>query len=599
MAKAIKKKALKAAIEEANLEEVQNLLSGGGAVDFEFIQQAQDIVSDLEQEYWDDKAVYKGLKIEDSDIYKILKLLEKAPKPVHKIKAKIYTAQEYKKDRSLFNVAHNEICSALSRGEVEQTKAYLAHFDKSFFDGYKLGHPSLYFAVACKYPTTEMIDVLLELGFDPNAIDKAYNNYNALHRISSSAMVKNIIYLVQKGCDALHYDRFGRTALHYYKIPMIKAAKSLGLDLNVLTKKGTWIKEIDCDEKDRNKERKERNFYYNYAAGRTPLICATFSYQEAEEQHAINLLIKFGVKMGIKDESGFTALNHASSYAKSAAFIKGGINKALANEQIKGFKTLSFATMKSSYDKLRDIIDEGDPEKLKKFLNKYDYESVFCKFLEPLSDSAWNFAYLLYHACEGANSKIMLETIKETTKISFNYQDFDDKRNVLHYFAKYSDREYSYRNYREFRARDLKQDKESLTYLVQNGASFSAIDKDGYTPFLSIVALGITPIRLALIQNFLELGANVNDIVANNEDDENGFNALIFIAKRLRNNRKKLKDDKEKLALYENLILELKKYGVDVNYTNNGKNAIDILCEDVKEEKIKDLKSWFENLLKA
>lgn len=41
MAKAIKKKALKAAIEEANLEGVQNLLSGGGAVDFEFIHQAK------------------------------------------------------------------------------------------------------------------------------------------------------------------------------------------------------------------------------------------------------------------------------------------------------------------------------------------------------------------------------------------------------------------------------------------------------------------------------------------------------------------------------------------------------------------------------
>ncbi|WP_348518808.1 hypothetical protein [Campylobacter sp. CCS1377] len=596
MAKAIKKKALKAAIEEANLEEVQNLLSGGGAVDFEFIQQAQNMVSDLEQEYWDDKAFYKGMQVENSDIYKILKLLEKAPKPVHKIKAKFYTTQEYKQNPSLLNIAHDEIDKALSRGEVEQTKAYLAHFDKSFFDGYKLAHPSFYFATACEYPTTEMIDVLLELGFDPNTIDKGYNNYNALHRIISSAGVKNIIYLVQKGCDCLHYDRFGRTALHYCKIPMIKAAKSLGLDLNVLTKKGTWIKEIDYDKEERIKEEvQESNFYYKYEAGRTPLICAAFD----DKQHAINLLIKFGVKMSIKDANDSTALDYALSYPKTGAFVKGGINKALAKEQIKGFKTLSFATMKSSYKKLQDILDEGDPEKLKKFLNKYDYESAFCKFLEPLNDSAWNFAYLLYHACEGANSEQMLETIKETTKINFNYQDFDDKDNVLHYFAKYSDEEYFYRNYCKFRARDLKQDKKSLTYLVQNGASFSAINECGYTPFLSVIFPPISPIRLAHIQFFLELGANANDVIVCDENVVNGYNALMFIAGNLRYDRKELKDNKEKLALYETLILDLKKYGIDVNYTNNGKNAIDILCENFKEEEIKDLKSWFENLLKA
>ncbi len=63
------------------------LIEKGAVIDEEKIKELEVYVSDLEQEYWDDRAVYAGRSVKDSEEYRLLQVLKKFHKAKDKTKA--------------------------------------------------------------------------------------------------------------------------------------------------------------------------------------------------------------------------------------------------------------------------------------------------------------------------------------------------------------------------------------------------------------------------------------------------------------------------------------------------------------------------------
>lgn len=63
------------------------LIEKGAVIDKEKIVELETYVSDLEQEYWDDRAVYAGRSVKDTEEYALLQILKKLTKAKDKAKA--------------------------------------------------------------------------------------------------------------------------------------------------------------------------------------------------------------------------------------------------------------------------------------------------------------------------------------------------------------------------------------------------------------------------------------------------------------------------------------------------------------------------------
>lgn len=63
------------------------LIEKGAVIDEEKIAELEAYISDLEQEYWDDRAVYAGRSVKDSEEYRLLQVLKKFHKAKDKAKA--------------------------------------------------------------------------------------------------------------------------------------------------------------------------------------------------------------------------------------------------------------------------------------------------------------------------------------------------------------------------------------------------------------------------------------------------------------------------------------------------------------------------------
>ena len=95
-------------------------------IDKEKISELEAYVSDLEQEYWDDRAVYAGRSVKDSEEYKLLQVLKKFHKAKDKAKAFDSLFMPVTKSKG---VTHQPQNKAELKKLVKDKKIYLGDID--------------------------------------------------------------------------------------------------------------------------------------------------------------------------------------------------------------------------------------------------------------------------------------------------------------------------------------------------------------------------------------------------------------------------------------------------------------------------------------
>ncbi|AAP77454.1 BspA family leucine-rich repeat surface protein [Helicobacter hepaticus] len=102
------------------------LIEKGAVIDKEKISELEAYVSDLEQEYWDDRAVYAGRSVKDSEEYKLLQVLKKFHKAKDKAKAFDSLFMPVTKSKG---VTHQPQNKAELKKLVKDKKIYLGDID--------------------------------------------------------------------------------------------------------------------------------------------------------------------------------------------------------------------------------------------------------------------------------------------------------------------------------------------------------------------------------------------------------------------------------------------------------------------------------------
>ncbi len=577
----VKKKPMIKAIEDHDLSAVEKLLEGNVSVDSDLIALAESQLSDLEQEYWDDKALYAGRNAEYSDIGQIVKLLHKAPKVRYKTLTKLplphYSSLEaLLEDETVINTISEDL-EEIEKREPEDIKNILdalKGFPKEeLFNGNVLPSGYVLLGWACSYPNTKMIDVLLDFGFDPAYI--APNGHNALWHITRFAVTSNIVYLVQKGATFETWDtHYGKTILHeavgYYKditAPLYIAAKKCKADLDIRTKQGIFMESDYKKNKDESRELQEKNFLYYYREGRTPLMCTIF------HPYAINLLLKLGANPTLRDAYGDNALDEVSSDRQSENFMKGGINKYLAKQELKGFKQLSFASIKRFKNKEYEVFKSRDIQAVKKFYKKYDSE-IYTKKLVHSNKPLSNLGYHLGAAYRymGSNKDEVIEFILDFVgKEYFEEHKTLILRDSIHFSM--------IKDYGEEYIRA------AIHYFISKmGADIDARNEYGLTLFLYYLTyVGGSNFDMARI--LLDFGANINAVGENPSDKYGeqfiGQNAIMILLERGMSASRVGEDfDGDFKGSFIKRIKAFMKYlcekGIDLEYSYNGKNVIDM-----------------------
>lgn len=108
---------------------VLTLIEKGAVIDEEKIAELETYISDLEQEYWDDRAVYAGRSVKDSEEYRLLQVLKKFHKA--KDKAKAFDSLFTPKTSQSKGVTYQPKTKAALKKLIKDESIYLGDIDVS------------------------------------------------------------------------------------------------------------------------------------------------------------------------------------------------------------------------------------------------------------------------------------------------------------------------------------------------------------------------------------------------------------------------------------------------------------------------------------